>query len=156
MKMQDYNASILIKDFLQLGISDLAKCQIRDGHILKCSQEYAMQLARYFYHNNDFKEANILFDLSYPEFLTRSTKNNHKHYRIIEDYIESLKEWVYTAIYFQAAEHVEQKIDLFITYLRELAAEDDNDIDEEKNYSDSRIDFFAFGHFAKCCDGRFD
>lgn len=132
MKMQDYNASILIKDFLQLGISDLAKCQIRDGHILKCSQEYAMQLARYFYHNNDFKEANILFDLSYPEFLTRSTKNNHKHYRIIEDYIESLKEWVYTAIYFQAAEHVEQKIDLFITYLRELAAEDDNDIDEEK------------------------
>lgn len=130
MKMQDYKASILIKDFLQLGMSDMAKCQIRDGQILQCSQEYAMQLARYFYHNNDFKEAKILFDLSYPEFLTQSTKNNHKHYRIIEDYIESLKEWVYTAIYFQAAERVEQKIDLFITYLRELAAEDDNDIDE--------------------------
>lgn len=132
MNMQDYNAAILIEDFLQLGMYDIAKCQIRDGQILKCSQGYAMQLARLFYSNNDFEEANILFDLSYPEFLLQSAKNNNRHYQIIEDYLEILKEWVYTAIYFQKKEYVEQKIDLFVTYLKELAAEDDREIDENK------------------------
>lgn len=132
MNMQDYSGTILVEDFLQLGRSDLAKFQIRDGRMLKCSQEYAMQLARVFYYKSDYEEANILFDLSYPEFLLQSARTAHKHYRMIDEYLNVLKEWVYTAIYFQTKEYVEQKIDAFVAYLKELAAEDDSDIDEDK------------------------
>lgn len=137
MEMQNYSALELTDDFINLGMTDLAKIQIREGRELHCNQTYAMELARRFFSLGDRGEANLLFELSYPRFLEKRPNEFHQRYNEIRNHQEELEEWVFTASYFLSEEQIDKKIDVFINYLQELADYDN----EQYDSATSRFNF---------------
>lgn len=131
MSMQDYSALALTDELIQLGYVEEAKMQIREHKTLMCSQNNALQLARLFKQRKDIVEANILFELGYPEFLSRSVSEFHNHYNEIREHLKLLKEWVSTAVLFMDIEQVDNKIDGFISCLRAFAEYDEQQFDED-------------------------
>lgn len=131
MSMQDYSALTLTEELIQLGYIEEAKMQIREHRILMCSQNYALRLARIFKERKDTMEANTLFELGYPEFLSHSINEFHNRYNEIQEHMRTLKEWVRTAILFMEIDQVDGKIAGFVNYLRTLAEHDNEQFDEE-------------------------
>lgn len=129
MGMQDYSALELTDDFINLRMTDLAKIQIREGRELHCNQTYAMELARKFFLLGDLGEANLLFELSYPQFLEKRPNEFHQRYNEIRNHQKELEEWVFTASYFLSEEQIDNEIDVFINYLQALADHDNEQYD---------------------------
>lgn len=129
MEMQNYSALVLTDDFINLGMTNLAKIQIREGRELHCNQTYAMELARKFLLLGDRSEANLLFELSYPQFLEKKPNEYHHQYNEIWNHQKELEEWIFTAAYFLSEEQIENKIDFFINYLQSLADYDNEQFD---------------------------
>lgn len=130
MDNQEFNSLDLIEPFLQLGMVDMAKRQIRDGSELRCTQQYAMTLAREFYLYGHVEEANQLFQYTYPDFISSPLKESRKFSHDVNDQTEYLTEWVQSAVYFQTLHEVDAHISMFIDHLRELAKHNDEQFDE--------------------------
>lgn len=131
MEMQDYSSLTLVDEFLELGYSDMAKMQIREGRELKCNTNYALKLARYFCQIEDKAEANILFELSYPEFLSHKPDDFHNRYNALRERHLLLEEWVHTAPYFLSLDRVDSELVKFTDYLQAFAEHDQEEYDAE-------------------------
>ena len=129
MGNQDYSVLNLVDVFIASGRGNLAKAIIREGRQLHCSQEYAMELAVAFLRQGDKEEANLLFELSYPTFLSRRPEEHHNRYRDLKDKIDSLTKWVETAGYFISWEDIAKRIAVFIPYLQSFADYDQESFD---------------------------
>ena len=121
MENQEYNSLDLVESFLQTGMVDMARRQIRDGNEIHCSQNYAMSLARLFDQCGDKEEAKQLFEFSYPDFMSLPIKESRKYSHDVKDQVEYLTEWVRTAVYFLTLEEVDAQIEMFMNHLRDLA-----------------------------------
>lgn len=131
MEMQDYSSLTLVDEFLEMGYSDMAKMQIREGRELKCNTTYALRLARYFCQVDDKAEANILFELSYPEFLSHDPDEFHNRYNALRERHLLLEEWVYTATYFLPLDRIDSELVKFTDYLQAFAEHDQEEYDVE-------------------------
>lgn len=132
MDNQDYSVLSLTEEFIHTGRSTLAKAIVREGRQLYCSQEYAMTLAVEYFNTGDKDEANLLFALSYPEFLSHKPEDRRNTYRELKDKKEYLADWVRTAGYFLEWADIERQIAIFIPYLTELAAHDNESFDVDE------------------------
>ena len=131
MEMQDYSSLTLVDEFLELDYRDMAKMQIREGRELKCNTNYALRLARYFCRVDDKAEANILFELSYPEFLSHEPDEFHNHYNALRERHMLLEEWVHTAPYFLSLDRIDSELVKFTDYLQAFAAHDQEQYDAD-------------------------
>ena len=131
MKMQDYSSLTLVDEFLELGYSDMAKMQIREGRELKCNTNYALKLARNFCQVEDKAEANILFELSYPEFLSHKPDEFHNRYNALRERHLLLEEWIHTAPYFLSLDRIDSELVKFTDYLQAFAEHDQVEYDAE-------------------------
>lgn len=131
MGMQDYSSLTLTEELLSLGYTNEAKMQIREDKTLHCNQMYALKLARLFRSRNDNPEANCLFELSYPDFLTHRPEEHYNRYDALRERLSLLKEWVYTAPLFIPMSIWESKIPVFISYLIDFATHDNEDFDAD-------------------------
>ncbi len=132
MEHQDYSVFSLIKEFIHTGRGALAKAIIREGRILHCSQEFAMDIAIEFLKSGDKEESAELFGLTYPDFLSRGyDESNHFHHDISAKK-NILESWVRTAGYFLNWNVIEQKIDRFVSYLETYAAKNNDKYDKER------------------------
>ena len=132
MENQDYSVFSLIKEFIHTGRSTLAKAIIREGRQLHCSQLYAQELALEYLKTGDKDEANLLFTLTYPEFLSHKPEEHHNRYHDLYDKTEYLKGWVKTAGHFLDWEDIERHITVFIPYIESLAKHNQESFDNEK------------------------
>ena len=156
MDSQDYSLMSLTKEFVWSGRCSLAKSILREGLRLYCSQTYAMTMAMEFCKAGDKDEGALLFDLSYPEFLSpgyNERKYQHHDYR---EQKETLELWVKTAGYFMDWEAVEKHIDNFVAYCGSFASEQGEEIDKERSkrgfineYLDSLAEQGQWGKFDK-------
>lgn len=156
MDFQDYSVMSLTKDFVWSGRCSLAKSILREGLHLHCSQTYAMTMAMEFCKTGDKDEGALLFDLSYPEFLSpgyNERKHQHQDYR---EQREMLELWVKTAGYFLDWEEVEKHIDSFVACCGTLASEQGEKLDKKKikrgfinEYLDSLAEQGQWGKFDK-------
>lgn len=131
MEMQDYSSLTLVDEFLELGYSDMAKMQIREGRELKCNTNYALKLARNFCQVEDKAEANILFELSYPEFLSHKPDEFHNRYNALRERHLLLEEWIHTAPYFLSLDRIDSELVKFTDYLQAFAEHDQVEYDAE-------------------------
>ena len=131
MEMQDYSSLTLVNEFLELGYCDMAKMQIRENRELKCTQNYALELARHFCMVGDKAEANILFELSYPEFLSHKPDEFHNRYNALRERHLLLEEWAHTASYFLPLDRIDSELVKFTDYLQEVAEHDQEEYDAE-------------------------
>ena len=132
MENQDYSVLTIVDELIASGRGNLAKAIIREGRQLHCSQDYAMDLAVAYLKQGDKEEANLLFELSYPDFLTKRPEERHNRFGDLRDKIESLTNWVKTAAYFVGWEDIEKRIALFIPYLQSFADYDQQSFSAEK------------------------
>ena len=132
MDNQEYSVFSIVDEFIASGRSYLAKAIIREGRQLHCSQDYAMDLAITYLKQGDKEEANLLFELSYPDFLARRPEEHHNRYRDLESKIASLTNWVNTASYFMSWEDIEKKISVFVPYLQSFADHDGQSFNKER------------------------
>lgn len=132
MENQDYSVLTIVEEFIASGRGNLAKAIIREGRLLHCSQDYAMDLAVAYLKQGDKAEANLLFDLSYPDFLARRPEEHHNRFGDLRNKIESLTNWIKTAAYFVGWEDIEKRIALFIPYLQSFADYDQERFNAEK------------------------
>lgn len=139
MENQDYSVLTIVDEFIASGRGNLAKAIIREGRQLYCSQDYAMDLAVAYLKQGDKEEANLLFELSYPDFLARRPEEHHNRFGDLRNKIESLTNWIKTAAYFVGWEDIEKRIALFIPYLQSFA-----DYDQERfNADETRRDLIS-------------
>lgn len=131
MQSQEYDASSLIEEFLQLGKADIAKSQIRDEKRLHCSQDAAIRLSKMFYDYGDEIEARQLFEQSYPVYLSEPLEE-HLHHDDLRRYIDNLKGWVQVAVYFKSTDEVDEKIGVFVDFLKKVASAANVEFDEKK------------------------
>lgn len=129
MGMQDYSALSMIEQFIEMDRDYIEKLHIREDRELKCSQSYALELARLFYGKGDLAEANVLSELSYPEFLSHKPDEFHNRYNALREYHQLLEDWVHTAPYFLPLDKVETEIEKFVIYLQTLAENDSEEYD---------------------------
>lgn len=132
MDNQDLSVLSLAEDFIHTGRSTLAKAVVREDRQLHCSQHYALELAVAYLKVGDKDEANLLFTLSYPEFLSHKPEEHHNRYRDLQNKEEYLTEWVKTAGYFMEWTDIEKQIAIFIPYLELFAQYDDENFDGER------------------------
>ena len=132
MENQDYSVLTIVDGFIATGRGNLAKSIIREGRQLHCSQDYAMELAVAFLRQGDKEEANLLFELSYPTFLSRRPEEHHNRYRDLKDKIESLTTWVKTAGYFISWVDIAKRIAVFIPYLQSFADHDQENFEARR------------------------
>lgn len=132
MENQDYSVLTIVDEFIASGRGNLAKAIIREGRQLHCSQDFAMDLAVAYLNQGDKEEANLLFELSYPDFLARRPEEHHNKFGDLRDKIESLTNWIKTAGYFVGWEDIEKRIAFFIPYLQSFADCDQQSFDAEK------------------------
>ena len=136
MDNQDYSVFSLLEDFIKMGRGSLAKAIIREGRQLHCSQEHAMDLAIEFLKQGDREEANLLFELSYPDFLMKRQEKNNFGYHDIRNKTNTLIKWVKTAAYFISWSNIEKRIAIFLQYLQSFAAHNKEEFDSERNEID--------------------
>ncbi len=132
MENQDYSVLTIVDEFIASGRGNLAKAIIREGRQLYCSQDYAMDLAVAYLKQGDKEEANLLFELSYPDFLARRPEEHHNRFGDLRNKIESLTNWIKTATFFVGWEDIEKRIALFIPYLQSFADYDQERFNAEK------------------------
>lgn len=159
MDKQDYNVLSLIEDFIQTGRGVLAKAIIREGRLLHCSQEYALDLAVEFLKTGDLEEANLLFEMSYPDFLSHNPKEYYHNFQDLRDKESLLNHWVQTAAYFLDWTSIKIKVSNFISYLQSLSAQNNEQFNAEKCkqdfvsvYLDSLIDQERWKEFEEAID----
>lgn len=131
MDNQELSVLSLAEDFIHTGRSTLAKAVVREDRQLHCSQHYALELAVAYLKVGDKDEANLLFTLSYPEFLSHKPEEHHNRYRDLQNKEEYLKKWVKTAGYFMEWSDIEKQIAIFISYLESVAQHDEKTFDGE-------------------------
>lgn len=129
MGNQDYSVLSLTEKFIHTGRSTLAKAIVREGRQLYCSQEYAMTLAVEYFNTDDKDEANLLFALSYPEFLSHRSDDRRNTYSELKEKKKFMADWVRTAGYFLEWADIERQIAIFIPYLTEFAVYDNESFD---------------------------
>ena len=156
MDFQDYSVMSLTKEFVWSGRGSLAKSVLREGLSLHCSQTYAMTMAMEFYKAGDKDEGALLFDLSYPEFLSHGYDERNHHHQDYREQREMLELWVNTAGYFLDWEEVEKHIDNFVAYCGTLTSEQEEELDKERirrgfinEYLDSLAEQGQWGNFDK-------
>lgn len=131
MDNQDLSVLSLIEEFIHSGRSTLAKAIVREGKQLHCSQMYALTLAIEYLRVGDKDEANILFSLSYPDFLSHKPEEHHNRFRDLQNKEEYLTKWVNTAGYFLGWADIEKHIAIFIPYLESFAIHDQEPFDSD-------------------------
>ncbi len=141
MDYQDYSVFSLVEFFIHSGRESLAKSIIREGRLLHCSQDDAMKLAVAFYGIGDREEANMLFELSYPDFLFTRQEEHRNMYQDLHKKSETLKHWVKTAAYFVDWIVIEKRIAVFISYLQSLAAHDGKRLDVDQCKEDFILEY---------------
>src|SRR5574344_543615 len=124
MGNQDYSVLDLVEYFISSGRDNLAKAIVREGRQLHCTQEFAMSLAIIYLKQGDREEANLLFELSYPDFLSKRPEEHHYQYDDLRQKTAILMKWIETAGYFLSWKDIEGKISLFLNYLQGFAAHD--------------------------------
>ena len=156
MDSQEYSVMTLTKEFVWSGRCSLAKSILREGLRLYCSQTYAMTMAMEFCKAGDKEEGALLFDLSYPEFLSPGYSERNHHHQDYREQRETLELWVKTAGFFLDWEEVEKHIDNFVAYCGTLASEQGEEIDKERSkrvfineYLDSLAEQGQWGKFDK-------
>lgn len=156
MDNQDISVLSLTEEFIKTGRVTLAKDIVREGNLLHCAQSYAMTLAIEYFKLGDREEANILFRLSYPDFLSHSPEEFHNHYHDLRDKKKYLEKWVKTAGYFYEWLEVEKYINEFILYLESLAVHNNEEFDTTKyrqilikSYIDSMIEQNSWSEFER-------
>lgn len=132
MENQDYSVFSVLEDFIGIGLGSLAKAIIREGRQLHCSQEYAMDLAIDFLKQGDREEANLLFELSYPDFLMRRPEEHGYGFQDLREKKNSLLNWVKTAAYFISWNDIYKRVPIFVRYLQSFATHNHERIDSEK------------------------
>lgn len=138
MEMQDYSGITLIEELLALGNVNAAKIQIRENKTLHCSQEYALTLSRIFKERGEMAEANLLFELAYPEFLLYRPDGFNDRYDAVRERFSLLKEWIYTAVYFMPIETVDSRIGGFVEHFCQFAAHENKSFDTNKVLTEFR------------------
>ena len=124
MGNQDFSVLSLVDDFIGMGRGSLAKAIVREGGKLHCSQNDAMDTAIEFLEHGDKDEAELLFELSYPDFLSRSPEEHHNVYYDLEEKTKVLTDWVKTAGFFISWTDIEKRISQFIPFLQSFAEHD--------------------------------
>lgn len=123
MDREDYHSESLVGELLQLGLSELAKLQFQEGKELHCTQKQAWYRALLFKKHYDLEEAEFLFNSSYPNVMSKSLKEASFRHNAVEEHLDTLGEWVHTAVYFREIEEIEQKIQLFVHLLMDISAQ---------------------------------
>lgn len=156
MDNQDISVFSLTEEFIKTGRLTLAKDIVREGKLLHCTQFYAMNLAIEYFKLGDREEANILFELSYPDFLSHSPEEFNNHYHDLRNKEKYLEKWVKTAGYFYEWLDVEKYINEFILYLEQLAVHNNEEFDPTKyrqilikSYLDSMIEQNSWSEFER-------
>lgn len=126
MASQEYDASVLMEEFLQLGENDIAKYQIQDGKNLQCYDKGGLELSRMFYKYEDIREAEFLFDSIYPKIKLPESRRTYNDMQEYEKQMDILHEWVRTAVYFKDTDKIDEEIDGFVQKL----SEQDKDIND--------------------------
>lgn len=139
MENQDYSVLTIVDEFIASGRGNMAKSIIREGRQLHCSQDCAMDLAVAYLKQGDKEEANLLFELSFPNFLSRRPEEHHNKYGDLRYKIESLTNWIRVAGFFVGWEDIEKRIAIFIPYLQAFADYDQSPF----NADETRRDFIS-------------
>lgn len=122
----------LTEELLQMNKFKEAVGYLRSGNVLHCSESYALKASRIFFNFGYKSEAELLYNLAYPEIITNQKiliENSHT-YRETKD---SLQEWVTTAAYFESIDKI-----LLVVNNIEFTKDTENNRFEEKE-SDLRI-----------------
>ena len=122
----------LTEELLQMNKFKEAVGYLRSGNVLHCSESYALKASRIFFNFGYKSEAELLYNLAYPEIITNQKiliENSHT-YRETKD---SLQEWATTAAYFESIDNI-----LLVVNNIEFTNDTENNRFEEKE-SDLRI-----------------
>lgn len=133
-----YSSISLVEDLVKMGEVSLAKTIIREDNKLHCEASYALKLAKSFLQSGNKTEASKLFDLAYPDYIINLSGRRSVNRAEFNDELSKLKIWVSTASYFMSWVQIEEKIELFVEYLRKVAQ-----IDREKFNGKSIRDTFT-------------
>jgi hypothetical protein len=98
-RLLNIDPAALTEEFLFLGKNTVAKKYLRSGNTLHCNPSYALKYARDFIRFGDRLEANILFNLAYPDYILED-KIEIPETRRYEDIRDTIGEWIRTASYF--------------------------------------------------------
>lgn len=117
----NYSCLSLVEDFVKAGKIALATSIVRDDNRLYCSLSYARELAKMLMVSGNHVEAAKLFDLSYPAYIVKPEPKHGVNRAEYREELDELKSWVNAAAYFMPLDKIEEKVDLFIEYLRKIA-----------------------------------
>lgn len=138
MENLGYSSISLVEDLVKMGETSLAKAIIREDNKLHCEASYALIIAKSFLQSGNKTEASKLFDLAYPDYIVNPSGRRSVNRAEINEELSKLKMWVNTASYFISWVQIEEKIELFVEYLRKVAQ-----IDREKFHGKSIRDTFT-------------
>jgi hypothetical protein len=95
-RLFNINPASFTEELLDFGKISLAKNYLRSENTLYCSGAYALKASRFFLKAGEKTEANILFNLAYPDVIIErgiEITSTHRY----EEIRDALEEWVYTA-----------------------------------------------------------
>ena len=124
MENQDYSSLLLVEEFLQMGKTALAKSLVREHNRLYCSKTAALEYAKVFMKYGEREEAISLFDLAYPDFVSKQSTTETLRHHDYNERLEYLQDWISTAAYFLSWPEIEERIPAFSTYLKHIGADD--------------------------------
>lgn len=109
-RLYNIDPASFTEELLLLNKSESAKNYLRTGNTLHCSEAYAFKAARLFIEFDHKSEAEILFNLAYPEVITDFgiIIDDSHNYEVIKD---TLEEWILTAPNFVEASTIFSKIE---------------------------------------------
>ena len=122
----------LTEELLQINKFSEAVGYLRSGNVLHCSESYALKASRIFFNFGHKSEAELMYNLAYPEIINNQKiliENSH-NYKETKD---SLQEWAATAAYFESIDDI-----LLVVNNIEFSNDSENNRFEEKE-SDLRI-----------------
>ncbi len=131
-RLFNINPASLTEELLQINKFSEAVGYLRSGNVLHCSESYALKASRIFFNSGYKSEAELFYNLAYPEIITNQKiliENSH-NYRETKD---SLKEWAATAAYFELIDNI-----LLVINSIKFSNDSENNRFEEKE-SDLRI-----------------
>ncbi|MFC4163894.1 hypothetical protein ACFOWU_09525 [Epilithonimonas zeae] len=131
-RLFNINPASLTEELLEINKFSEAVGYLRSGNVLHCSESYALKASRIFLNFGYKSEAELLYNLAYPEIIINQKiliENSH-NYRDTKD---SLQEWVTTAAYFESIDNI-----LLVVNSIEFSNDTENNRFEEKE-SDLRV-----------------
>ena len=141
MENTDYSSLLLADQFIGMGKGSLAKDIVREGNKLHCYQGMALELSKKFQQSGDQAEAVTLFDLAYPEHVSKQIDDQTVHHLDFNDELKALKLWVNIAACFLPWVKINDNIEVFVDYLKRLASRDNKHIKINKVRESFRIEY---------------